>query len=101
LENAPLDGVRRHKVENEAVLPLPVAVNAAHPLLQAVRVPRDVVVEEDVAALEVDALARGLGGDQDLDGVFSELLLGVQAGARLVAGPCLHVTVDAADTEAP
>jgi len=30
-------------------------VDAAHALLQVVRVPRDVVIEQDVAALEIDA----------------------------------------------
>ena len=72
-----------------------------HALLQAVGVPRDVVVEQDVAALQVDALARGFGGHQHLDGAFAELLLGVQAGAGFVAASRLHAAVDAADGEAP
>ena len=101
LQDAAFDGVGGHEVEDQAVLALAVAVDAAHPLLEAVRVPGDVVVEEDVADLEVDALARGLGGDQDLDLAFAELLLGVEAGARLVARARLHAAVDAADTEAP
>ena len=53
-------------------------MDAAHPLLEPVGVPGDVVVEEDVAALEVDALAGGLGGDENLDGAVLELLLGVE-----------------------
>ena len=101
LQNAAFDGVGRDEIEDQAVLALAVAVDAAHPLLQAVRVPGDVVVEEDVADLEVDALARGLGGDQDLDLAFAELLLGVKARARLVARARLHAAVDAADAEAP
>jgi hypothetical protein len=78
LQDAALDGVGGHEVEDQAVLALAVAVDAAHPLFEAVRVPGDVVVEEDVADLKVDALARGLGGDQDLDLAFAELLLGVE-----------------------
>ena len=60
-------------------------MDAAHPLLEAVRVPGDVVVEQDVANLEVNALARRLGGDQDLDLAFPELLLGVKARSRFIA----------------
>ena len=101
LQDAAFDGVGGHEVEDQAVLALAVAVDAAHPLLEAVRVPGDVVVEEDVADLKVDPLARGLGGDQDLDLAFAELLLGVEARARLVARARLHAAVDAADAEAP
>ena len=101
LQNPALDRVRRDEVEDQAVLALAVAVDAPHPLLQAVRVPRDVVVEEDVADLKVDAFAGGLGGDQDLDRAFAELLLGVKARARLVARARFHAAVDAADPEAP
>ncbi len=49
------------------------------PLLEAVWAPGDVVVEEDVAALEVDTLAHCLDGDQDLDLPFPEPLLGMEA----------------------
>jgi hypothetical protein len=48
---------------------LAVAVDAAVALLQAVGVPGDLVVDEAVAvALEVDAFAGGVGGEQDADG---------------------------------
>ena len=101
LQDMALDRVGRDEVEDQAVLALAVAVDASHPLLQAVRVPRDVVVEEDVADLKVDALAGGLGRDQNLDRALAELLLGVQARARLVARARLHAAVDAADAETP
>ena len=39
-------------------------VDAAEPLLDPVRVPRQVVVDHQVGALQVQALARGVGGDQ-------------------------------------
>ena len=101
LEDAAFDGVGRHEVEDQAVLGLAVAVDAAHPLFEAVGVPGDVVVEQDVAALEVDAFAGRLGRHEDLDRPFAELLLGVQPGAGVVARADSHAAVDAADAEAP
>ena len=98
---AAFDGVGGHKVEDQAVFALPVAVDAPHPLLEAIRIPGDVVVEEDVAGLEVDPLARGLGGDQNLNLAFAELLLGVEASARLVTRARLHAAVNAANAETP
>ena len=100
-QDVALDGVGGHEVEDEAVVFLAVAVDAAHALLKAVGVPGDVVVEKDVAALEVDAFAGGLGGDKDLDDAVLELLLGVDARPRLIAGAGVHPTVDATDLEAP
>ena len=41
------------------------AVNAPEALLQPGRVPRKVVVDHEVGALQVDALASGVGGHQD------------------------------------
>ena len=41
------------------------AVHAAEALLDAVGVPRQVVVDDEVGPLKVDALAGGIGGDQD------------------------------------
>ena len=55
------------KLKIRQSLLLAVAVDAAHALLQPVRVPGNVVVEQDVAELEVDALAGRLGGHEDLD----------------------------------
>ena len=51
-----------------AYLSLAETVNAAEPLLDAVRVPRQVVVDHEVGTLEVDAFACGVGGYQDRDG---------------------------------
>ena len=86
--------------QNQTVQPLPVAMDAAHSLFQAIRVPRDVVVEQDVAALQVDALTGRFGGHQHLDRALAELLLGVEPGARFVARAGLHPAVNAADPEA-
>ena len=52
------------------------AVDAAEALLDPVRVPGQVVVDHQVGALEVDALAGRVGREQDLDlGVVPERLL--------------------------
>ena len=56
------------------------AVDAAEALLQAVGVPGQVVVDHQVGALEVDALAGGVGGQQHLHlGVVLEGFLRLQA----------------------
>ena len=65
LKDPALDRVCGHEVEDQAVLALAVAVDAAHPLLETVRVPGDVVVEEDVADLEVDAFAEAVSSDEN------------------------------------
>ena len=54
------------QVPQVADLGLADAVDAAEPLLEAVGVPRQVVIDHQVGALEVDALARGVGGEQHL-----------------------------------
>ena len=45
---------------------LSVAVNAPHPLFQAIRVPRKIIVEHKVAELQVNPFARGLGCEEKL-----------------------------------
>src|SRR5207249_11911365 len=47
-------------VENVDLPGLPIPVDAAHPLFKPVWVPRDVVVDHEMAKLEVDALASCL-----------------------------------------
>ena len=100
LEHAALAGVRRHEIEDQAVLFLAVTVDAAHALLQPHRVPRDVVVDHQPAELQVDAFARGFGGDEDLAGL-AELALGVDAGAGRVAVADLHAAVNLRHGQAP
>jgi hypothetical protein len=52
------------------------AMDAAEALLEPIGVPREVVVDHQVRALESDALSGGVGGDEDLDiGVVQEGLL--------------------------
>src|SRR5208337_1747247 len=54
------------------------AVDATEALLQAVRIPGQVVVDHKVSALQVDSLAGCVGGEEDLDFlVMRERLLGL------------------------
>src|SRR6266704_2857392 len=61
LENVSLDGVGCDKVKNQAVLRLEVTMDSPHPLLQAIWIPWNVVVEQDMAALQVDAFPCRFG----------------------------------------
>ena len=53
------------EVPHVADLALANAVYSPEALLDAVRVPRQVVVDDEVGALQVDAFAGGVGGDKD------------------------------------
>ena len=64
-EDGAFPGVGRDEVPQVADLGLADAVDAAEALLDPVRVPREVVVDHEVGALEVQALAGGVGRDQD------------------------------------
>ena len=72
-----------------------------HPLFQPVRVPRDVKVKQDVAALEVYPLSRGFGGYQDLNIPVLELLFDVDPSPRFLPGAWVHPAVDIAGPESP
>ena len=61
------------EVDDDDVVLLPVAVAAADALLDPLRVPGQVVVHDQRAELEVDALGCGLGGEQDR-GLVAEVL---------------------------
>ena len=64
-----------HEVEDLRGLRLAVAVDPADPLLQPGRVERDVEVDQPVAVgLQVDALAGGVGGDQDPNRLLGRVL---------------------------
>ena len=61
LEHSTLVGASRDEIHDMHVVALPVAVDAAHALLEPSRIPGDVVVHHQPAELEVDPLARGIG----------------------------------------
>ena len=74
-EDLALAGVGGDEVPQAADLLLADAVDAAEALLDAVGVPRQVVVDHQVRGLEVETLAGGVGGEQDLAvAVLGELL---------------------------
>ena len=82
-----------HKVDHHHVVLLAVAVAAANALFDALGVPWQVVVDDQRAELQVDALGPGLGGDHDA-GRFFEMLdqrgAGVGgAGAGDAVGACV------------
>jgi hypothetical protein len=71
-----LAGLVGDQVPQVADLGLADAVDAAEALFEPVRVPRQVVVDHQVGALQVDALAGGVGGQQHLHfGVVLERFL--------------------------
>ena len=71
------------EVDHHHVELLAVAVAPPDALLDALRVPGQVVVDHQIAELQVDALGRGLGGDED-GGVVAEVL--DERGAHVGAG---------------
>ena len=69
----------RDQVPEVTHLGLADAVDPSEPLLQAVRVPGQVVVHHQVRALQVDAFAGRVGGEQHLDlRVVAERFLGLE-----------------------
>ena len=96
LEDLALARLLGHQVPQVADLGLADAVDPAEPLLDAVRVPRQVVVDHEVRALKVDALARRVGRDEHQDvRVLHERFLDLPA---LLAG---HAAVDRDDRFRP
>ena len=95
-EDLALAGVVGDEVPQAADLLLADAVDAAEALLDPVRVPREVVVDHQVRDLEVQALAGGVGREQDLAvGVARELL------GDLAALGAAHAAVDRLDGLGP
>lgn len=105
----PFDVARPDEVEDgDLVRPLAVAVDAAVALLHAIRVPRDLVVDEARAmALEADPLGGGIGGEEDahrgdarvgLEGRLDALpLIGVHAAVGGEEAPLLGETMAGED----
>jgi hypothetical protein len=72
---------------------LAVAVHAAIALLHAVRVPRDLVVDQPRAmVLEVDSLGSRVGGQQDAHRCFRRICL--EGGLDALAGVFVHAAVE-------
>ena len=74
-----LTGLFGHHIPQVTDFRLPDPMNPAEPLLDPIRIPGEVIVHHQVRPLEVDALARCVGGYQDLHlGVMSETFLCLQ-----------------------
>ena len=82
------------EVEGVAILVLADAVDAAEALLQARRVPRHVIVDHQVAELEVDAFTSSLG-------CHANLALGSECFLRVFALVGIHAAVYLAGGVAP
>ena len=76
-------------------------MDSAHSLLQPIGVPRNVIVEQNVAALEVDAFSGSFGGDENLSRSVAELLFSVEPCSGLITRADVHSTVDRANSEIP
>ncbi|GAB3653091.1 hypothetical protein GCM10028833_25790 [Glycomyces tarimensis] len=88
-----------HEVVDLGAVALAVAVNAAGALFELVGVERDVVVDQAVAVvLEVDALAGGVGGEQDAQPVVGGV--GLEGQADLLAVFDVHAAVEERDAVA-
>ena len=82
VEDLALAGIAGDEIPDVHLVVLPVAVDASHPLLQAVGIPGDVVVDHQRAELQVDALTRGLGRHHNLRPV-AEGVFGLDAGVHI------------------
>ena len=73
-----LAGILGYQVPKVAHFGLTDAVDASEPLLQTVGIPREVVIDHQVPALQVDAFTGGIGGNEDFDLlVLHECVLGL------------------------
>ena len=89
-----LFGFRRHEVEGVTVALLANAMDASEALFEARWIPRHVVVDHQVAELQVDTLTGGLGCDADLG-------LGAEQFLRTLAFVRVHSAVDLARGVSP
>src|SRR5688572_6997756 len=80
---------------------LAVSMDTAHALLKPIWIPWDVVIEKDVADLEVNTLTGSLGGDENLYSALTELLFRVQPCTGFVARAGFHPTMNKTNTESP
>ena len=101
LQHAAFNRIGRDEIEDQTIEKLAVPVDAAHALLQPIGIPRDVVVKEDVAALEIDPLAGRFRGNENLNTAVFELLLGIEPAVRLFPRAGFHAAVNEADTKTP
>ena len=92
LVDSRFDGVLEKVVlDMDLLVALADPVDAPDPLLDPHGVPRHVVVDEDPAGLKVEAFARGLGAQQQLDGLslpklLLDRLLALESPALAVPG---------------
>src|SRR5207249_8660114 len=84
MENSAFPSVLSDQVVHPDITVLPIAMDPPHPLLQAVRVPGDVPVDEVPTELEIDTFPGSICGDHHLRSK-SEFSLGILAGIHIHA----------------
>ena len=91
LVDVAIDGARRDEVDDgDRLALLSVAVDTADALLDAHGVPGQIVVDEEIAELEVEALAADFGGQQHIQRVgivFGQRKAAAQLGTIFVGTP--------------
>ena len=87
-----LAGLLGDEVPQVTDLVLADAVDAPEALFEAVRVPRQVVIDHEIGVLEVYAFPGGIGGEKDAD--FG---VGAEKGLALAAFVAMHATVNGGD----
>ena len=75
-------------------------MDTAHALLQADRVPGDVVIDHQPAELEIDTFSCCLGGDENLRGL-AELALSIDAATGCIAVADFHTAMNHGEGQAP
>ena len=88
----PFAGLLGDEVPEMTDLLLADAVNAPEALFEAVRVPRQVIIDHQVGVLEVDAFASGISCEEDAD--FG---VGTEQGLALAAFITMHAAMDGGD----
>ncbi len=83
------------KIHHDHVELLPVAMAAADALLDTLRIPRQVIVHDQIAKLQIDAFGGGFRRDQDRS-LIAEVIdqSGAQIGARRTGNairPSVHL----------
>ncbi len=76
-------------------------MNPSHALLKSVRIPGNIVVKQDMAALQVDSFACCFRGSQNLSFQIPKVSLGIYPSAFFIAASRLHPAVNLSNRQPP
>jgi hypothetical protein len=74
---------------------------AAHALFEAIGIPWNIIVEKDIADLEIYPFACRLSSSENLDPTLPKFLLRIKACPRFVTRTRPHSAMNAPDFKAP